>query len=74
MSFTKPQPELQRQQGGAAVGLDIGISSTVTTLDGVKVRMPKLLTPGEAKRKQRLQRKLSRQNKDSNRRATTSAH
>jgi putative transposase len=67
-SFTQPQPELQREPTGAVVGLDMGISSSVTTSDGLHLRMPKLLSRGESQRKKRLQRKLSRQKKSSNRR------
>jgi putative transposase len=49
----------------------MGIASSVTTSDGTHLRMPKLLSPGESQRKRRLQRKLSRQKKGSNRRART---
>lgn len=71
VSFTQPQPKLQREQTGALVGLDMGIAATVTTSDGVHLHMPELLSPGEAQRKRRLQRKLSGQTKGSNRRART---
>ena len=49
----------------------MGVVATVTTSDGVHLHMPKLLSPGEAQRKRRLQRKLARQTKGSNRRART---
>ena len=49
----------------------MGIAATVTTSDGLQLRMPKLLTPCETQRKRRLERKLSRQQKGSNRRART---
>ena len=49
----------------------MGITSTVTTSDGNHLNMPKLLSPGEAQRKRRLERKLSRQKKGSNRRNQT---
>jgi putative transposase len=71
VSFTQPQPELQREQTGALVGLDMGIASSVTTSDGTHLRMPKLLSSGEKQRKRRLQRKLSRQKKGSKRRTRT---
>ena len=71
VSFTQPQPGLVREPAGATVGLDMGIAATVTTSDGVHLRMPKLLSSGEAQRKRRLQRKLARQTKGSNRRAHT---
>ena len=71
MSFTQPAPAIERQSTRALVGPDMGIASTATTSDGVHLRMAKLLSPGEAQRKRRLQRKLSRQKKGSNRRART---
>ena len=69
VSFTQPQPKLQREQTGAVVGLDMGIAATVTTSDGIYLHMPELLGLGETQRKRRLQRKLARQKKGSNRRA-----
>jgi len=70
-SFTQPQPKLLRETTGAVVGLDMGIAATVTTSDGVQLRMPKLLSQGGTQRKRRLQRKLSRQPKGSRRRNRT---
>jgi len=71
ISFTTPPPAFERKPTGAAVGLDMGVVSTVTTSDGEHLLMPALLSPGEAQRKRRLQRKLSRQTKGSNRRNRT---
>ena len=71
VSFTQPQPEFLREPTGALVGLDMGIASSVTTSEGLHLQMPKLLSPGEAQRKRRLKRKLSRQQKGSNRRNRT---
>jgi len=71
VSFTQPQPEFQREPTGKAVGLDMGIVNTVTTSDGVFLRMPKLLSPGETQRKRRLERKMARQTKGSHRRNRT---
>lgn len=71
VSFTQPAPAIERQSTGALIGLDMGITSTATTSDGMHLRMPKLLSPGEAQRKRRLQRKIARQTKGSNRRART---
>ncbi|MDA8271185.1 MAG: transposase [Actinomycetota bacterium] len=71
VSFTQPAPVVERQSTGAVIGLDVGIVSTVTTSDGVHLRMPKLLSSGETQRKRRLQRKLSKQKKGSNRRTRT---
>ncbi len=71
VSFTALQPELQRVETGTATGLDMGIASTVTTSEGTQLHMPQLLSPGEAQRKRRLQRKLARQKKGSKRRTQT---
>ena len=71
VSFTAPPPVCRRQPTGAAVGLDMGVVTTVTTSGGEHLWMPLLLTPGEAQRKCRLQRKLARQEKGSKRRART---
>ncbi|NNN18698.1 MAG: IS200/IS605 family element transposase accessory protein TnpB [Acidimicrobiaceae bacterium] len=71
VSFTQPQLLFQRKPTVLVVGLDMGIAASVTTSNGGHLRMPKLLSPGEAQRKRRLQRKLSRQTKGSNRRAGT---
>jgi putative transposase len=71
VSFTAPPPAFCRRPTGATVGLDMGIAATVTTSDGVHFRTPKPLTPGEAQRKRRLQRKLARQKRGSNRRERT---
>jgi putative transposase len=71
VSFTTPPRVLKREPTKAVVGLDMGVVSTVTTSDGAYLKMPELLSPGEAQRKRRLQRKLARQKKGSNRRART---
>ena len=71
VSFTRPAPQIEREATGALVGLDMGIASSITTSDGMHIRMPKLLSPGERQRKRRLQRRLARQVKGSNRRART---
>ncbi|MHB8190899.1 MAG: RNA-guided endonuclease TnpB family protein, partial [Ferrimicrobium sp.] len=44
---------------------------TVTTSDGRFLQMSKLLSDGQRQRKRRLQRKLARQTKGSNRRKRT---
>ena len=70
-SFTTPAPAFERQSTGAAVGLDMGVAQSVTTSDGEHLRMPPLLSPDEAQRKRRLQRKMARQQKGSGRRCRT---
>ena len=71
VSFTAPQPTFGRVATGAVVGLDMGITQSVTMSDGNHISMPKLLSPGEAQRKRRLQRRMARQQKGSNRRNRT---
>ena len=71
VSFTTPAPAFPRQTTAAAAGVDMGITKSVTTSDGEHLRMPSLLSPGEAQRKRRLQRQMARQQKGSNRRART---
>ena len=70
-SFTTPAPAFERQSTGAVVGLDMGVAQSVTTSDGEHLRMPPLLSPDEAQRKRRLQRKMARQQKGSGRRCRT---
>ncbi len=72
VSFAAPQPVLERDPTGLAVGLDVGVVATLTTSDGAHRHAPGL-RPGEAQRLRRLQRRLARQHKGSNRRAATKA-
>ena len=71
VSFTRPGPQIEREPTGEIVGLDMGVTHTVATSKGKFLDMPKLLTKGERQRKKRLQRKLARQTKGSNRRNAT---
>ncbi len=66
VSFTAPQPSIAHEPTGALIGLDMEIASSVTTFDRTGLHMPKLLSPREALRKRRLQRRLARQKKGSN--------
>jgi len=70
VSFSVPQPVLERTPTGAAVGLDAGVVATVTTSDGQMFHAPGL-RPGETQRLRRLLRKLARQEKGPTRRDTT---
>jgi IS605 OrfB family transposase len=70
VSFTAPQPIMAREQTGAIVGLDMGVAHAVTTSDGEHFHSP-ILRSAEAQRLRRLQRKMARQVKGSNRRART---
>jgi len=70
VAFAAPQPALPRFATGAVVGVDLGVAHTITTSDGHQERIPGL-RPSEERRLVRLQRKLARQQKGSNRRART---
>ncbi|KJF17502.1 RNA-guided endonuclease InsQ/TnpB family protein [Acidithrix ferrooxidans] len=71
VSFTAPASQMDRVSTGSSIGIDMGISSTVTLSNGEQMQMPELLTKGQLQRKRRLQRKLARQSKGSNRRKAT---
>lgn len=71
VSFTAPQLEVERTTTGSMVGIDMGIAHTVTTSNGEHLDLPELLSPGERARKLRLQRRLARRVKGSNRRERT---
>lgn len=71
VSIVSGQPEFPREQTGAVVGIDLGVAYTATTSDSNHLDMPVLFTHGEAQRLRRLQRRMSRQQKGSNRRQRT---
>ena len=66
-----PQPAFHRQHSGNTVGVDVGITHTLTLSNSEHVDMPALLSAGETQRKRRLQRQLARQQKGSKRRECT---
>ena len=70
VSFTRLAPQIEREPTGEIVGLDMGVTHTVATSKGKFLDM-KLLTNRERQPKRRLQRKLARQTKGSNRRNAT---
>lgn len=70
VSFTAPQAPVERSETGMAVGLDRGIAVTAAASDGRVFQCP-TPTSGERARRARLQRRLARQQKGSNRRART---
>ncbi|WP_423783079.1 RNA-guided endonuclease TnpB family protein [Ferrimicrobium acidiphilum] len=67
VSFTRLAPQIERKSTGAIVGIDMGIAITVATSEGKSLKAPKSLTKGQRQRKRRLQRRLARQVKGSNR-------
>jgi putative transposase len=70
VSFPSPQPAVSRRPTGAVVGLDRGVRVAVATSDGDLLHAP-MLNPQRRRRLLRLQRRLARQDKGSNRRAKT---
>jgi putative transposase len=70
IAFTTPPTEATAAGSGAVVGIDRGVKNTLATSDGVMVQAPSL-TAIEQARFLRLQRRLARQRKDSNRRKHT---
>lgn len=72
VSFSAPQPVIEREPTRRAVGLDAGVVATVATSQGRLLHAPGLRR-GETGRLRRLQRKLARQRNGSNRRAGTKA-
>ncbi|WP_276973282.1 RNA-guided endonuclease InsQ/TnpB family protein [Ferrimicrobium acidiphilum] len=71
VSFTRPAPQMERRSTGTVVGLDMGVTHTAAMSDGQFLDMSELLSKGEKQRKRRLQRKLARQTKGSNRKSRT---
>ena len=72
VSFAAPQIPVERTATGAVVGLDRGVANTLSTSDGEHLGIPAPTGPERARRS-RLQRRLARQRKGSNRRSDTKA-
>lgn len=70
VGFTAPQAPLLRTNTLRVIGVDLGVVATVTTSDGDQLHCPRLRTT-ESGRLRRLQRRMARQEKGSNRRART---
>lgn len=70
VSLTSPQPEFSRVETKKTVGIDRGITDTIFT-SGNEASSPKGLSKEEAARKKRLQRRMAKQVKGSNRRKRT---
>jgi putative transposase len=64
VSFPSLQPAVDRQSTGAVVGIDRGVRTALVTSDGQHYRAPRI-SDRRAARYLALQRKLSRQQKDS---------
>lgn len=72
VSFTAPQPAIERETTGAVVGIDRGAATTLATSDGQMLRAP-VMRKREQRRLASLQRQLARQRKGSGRRRRTRA-
>ena len=70
VSFTAPQPALDRQPTGAVVGIDRGVRTALVTSDGQHYRAPRI-SDRRAARFVALQRRLARQQKGSRKREKT---
>ena len=71
VTFASPQPTLVRVSTNGAVGLDLGVTTSIATSTGELLNMPSLLSAGEAQRKRRLERRRARQVKGSKRHDVT---
>jgi putative transposase len=71
VTFASPQPILCRVPTNEAVGLDLGVATSIATSRSELLRMPALLSPGEAQRKRRLERQRARRVVGSKRRDVT---
>lgn len=70
VSFAAPQPTVVREPTGQAVGLDAGVIATLTDSEGRRFHAPGP-SATECRRRHRLERRLARQEKGSNRRRRT---
>ena len=72
VSFQAPQPALERESSGRAVGIDRGVATTIATSDGRMFRAP-TIRPREKRRLRSLQQRKARQKKGSRRQEATKA-
>lgn len=70
VSITSPPAPCEREPTGALVGIDRGVANSIATSGGEFAHAPGL-RPKEAERARRLQKRLARQKKGSNRRQRT---
>lgn len=70
VSLVAGQPTFEREATGQTAGVDLGVVETVALSTGELFRIP-ALSAGKQARRKRLQRKLARQQKGSNRRGKT---
>lgn len=72
VSFSAPQPPVPRASSRQSIGLDLGIAQSITMSDGEVFNAPEPRA-SQSRRRLRLERKLARQIKGSNRREATKA-
>ena len=72
VSFPAPQPAVNRQPAGSAVGIDRGVRTALVTSEGQHYRAPRI-SDRQAARYLALQRRLARQRKGSRKRQRTRA-
>jgi transposase len=70
VSFPAPQPAVERESSGTAIGIDRGVRTALVTSDGEHYRVPRI-SDRDAARYLGLQRRMSRQQKGSRRREKT---
>ena len=70
VTLTYAIPDNPPERGGEAVGVDMGLKTLATLSDGTRIESPKALA-GEQTKLRRLNKKLARQKRGSNRRART---
>ncbi len=70
VAFSAPQPSIARQASGKSIGLDLGITQSITTSEGEVFHAP-APSVRESRRRLRLERKFARQIKGSKRREAT---
>jgi putative transposase len=70
VSFPAPQPTIEREPSGGAIGIDRGVRTALVTSDGQHYRAPRI-SDRQAARYLTLQRKAARQKKGSARRRRT---
>ena len=70
VTLTYATPDNPPERGGETVGVDMGLKTLATLSDGTRIESPKALA-GEQAKLRRLNKKLARQKRGSNRRART---
>ncbi len=67
ISFTRAEKPKERELTNQDIGIDVGVANTITLSNGEFYNAPQFLSKGKQQRKIRLQRKLAKQQYNSNR-------